>query len=163
MTVSVYGLSLAQWLRSVVGDLSVCNMLIILNILTVRLARFALFREQSRLYLLIGVALLGVAFYPFALGVSGFDPYRLGYAPLLLSFTLCALSIISWLGGHRALATIILLPLLAFNLQLLESSNLWDYLLDPILVIYALVQLLLTWKRSAFNKAAKFSSSSNSA
>jgi hypothetical protein len=53
---------------------------------------------------------------------------------------LALVSAVSWLKGLRDLAVILLLPLLAFNLHLLESANLWDYLLDPVLMIYAVVQ-----------------------
>lgn len=139
----VYGLSIAQWLRSALGDLSILTLVVFSNILMQRLFNYRLLAPATRNILLLGVALVGVVFYPLALGVSAFDPYRLGYAPVLMSVLLCLASIIAWLGTMRGLAIILLLPLLAFNLHLLESYNLWDYLLDPILLIYALLQGLL--------------------
>lgn len=155
MTVPVYSLSLAEWLRSVVGDLSVLTMLVLINILTQRLGRFDLLSATSRPYLFIAVALLGIVFYPLALGASEFDPYSMGYAPFTLVLVVCALSIIAWLGSQRKLAVMLLLPLLAFNLTLLESTNLWDYLLDPVLVIYAVVQVLIALKGIALHKTSK--------
>jgi len=143
MFVPVYGLTFAQWLRSVVGDLSVLSLVIFSNILAQRLFNLKLLEASARNTLLAGVALVGVVFYPLALGVSAFDPYRLGYAPVLMSAVLSIFSIYAWLKINRLLAIILLLPLLAFNLHLLESSNLWDYLIDPILLIYALTQLLV--------------------
>ena len=139
----VYGLSIAQWLRSALGDLSILTLVVFSNILMQRLFNYRLLAPATRNTLLLGVALVGVVFYPLALGVSAFDPYRLGYAAVLMSVLLCLASIIAWLGTMRGLAIILLLPLLAFNLHLLESYNLWDYLLDPILLIYALLQGLL--------------------
>jgi hypothetical protein len=139
----VYGLSIAQWLRSALGDLSIPTLVVFSNILMQRLFNYRLLAPATRNTLLLGVALVGVVFYPLALGVSAFDPYRLGYAPVLMSVLLCLASIIAWLGTMRGLAIILLLPLLAFNLHLLESYNLWDYLLDPILLVYAVVQGLL--------------------
>jgi len=143
MFVPVYGLTFAQWLRSVVGDLSVLSLVIFSNILAQRLFNLKLLEASARNTLLAGVALVGVVFYPLALGVSAFDPYRLGYAPVLMSAVLSIFSIYAWLKINRLLAIILLLPLLAFNLHLLESTNLWDYLIDPILLIYALTQLLV--------------------
>ena len=139
----ISGLSIAQWLRSALGDLSILTLVVFSNILMQRLFNYRLLAPATRNSLLLGVALVGVVFYPLALGMSAFDPYQLGYAPVLMSALLCLASIIAWLRTMRGLAIILLLPLLAFNLHLLESYNLWDYLLDPILLIYALVQCLL--------------------
>lgn len=143
LLVPVYGLSVSQWLHSVVGDLSITSLIILINILSQRLLNFSLLKPSSRRYLLLGIALVGVAFYPLALGVSAYDPYQLGYAPLTLTALLVLLSLAAWLLSMRDLAFVLLLPLVAFNLHLLESSNLWDYLLDPVVLIYALVQSVL--------------------
>lgn len=136
----VSGLTIAQWLRSVTGDLSVLALVIFSNILAQRLFNFKLVQTTTIKPLLLGVAVTGVVFYPMALGVSAFDPYQLGYASVLMSALLCLASIIAWLSAKRELAIILLLPLIACNLHLLESANLWDYLLDPILWVYASVQ-----------------------
>lgn len=136
----VSGLSLAQWLRSVVGDLSILTLLLFLNILAQRLFDRNLLASATRNILLLGVIPVGMVFYPLALGVSEFDPYRLGYSPVLMTAMLSLASISAWMRAKQGLAIILLLPLIAFNLHLLESANLWDYLLDPILLIYAVVQ-----------------------
>jgi hypothetical protein len=141
--IPIHGLSIAQWLRSTLGDLSIITLVVFSNILAQRLFKYRLLAPTTLNSLLLGVALAGVVFYPLALGVSEFDPYQLGYAPVWMSALLCIASIIAWLTAMRGLAIILLLPLLAFNLHLLESYNLWDYLLDPILLIYALIQGLL--------------------
>ena len=139
----IHGLSIAQWLRSALGDFSILTLVVFSNVLAQRLFNYRLLAPITRHTLLLGVALVGVVFYPLALGVSAFDPYQLGYSPLVMSVLLCFASIIAWLRAMRVLAIILLLPLLAYNLHLLESYNLWDYLLDPILLLYALVQGLL--------------------
>ena len=140
MLIPLYGLSIAQWLRSAVGDLSVLTMVILLNILSKRLFDFNLLKPVSRQYLLWGIVITGTLFYPFALGVGSVDPYHYGFAPVGLSVLLTLLSIVSWIAGKRDLAVVVLLPLLSFNLQMLESGNLWDYVIDPVLFMYALVQ-----------------------
>lgn len=145
-TLPVFGLTVAQWLRSVAGDFSFYMLLIILNIIAFRLFQYNLLDVQTRRKLLLGVAWAGIIFYPLALGVGEFDPYRLGYSPLVLATLIVLLSIYCWFTSQRKLAVVLLLPLLAYNFQLLESTNLWDYLLDPVLVIYAFTQLLLDIK-----------------
>ena len=153
--VPVYGLSVGLWLRSVVGDLSVISMIIFANILAQRLFSFNLVEAASRNILLSAVVVLGVVFYPLALGVSSFDPYHFGFSPLLMSVMLALCSIAAWLRARRGLAVILLLPLLAFNLHLLESANLWDYLLDPILWLYALTQRVSSLKFIQANKKGR--------
>ena len=148
--IPVYGLSITQWLRSVEGDLSVLSLVIFVNILAQRLFNFTLVEPASRNKLLLGVVLIGLVFYPLALGVSAFDPYRLGYSPVLMSVLLCLISVVAWYKSLPALAIILLLPLVAFNMHMLESTNLWDYLLDPILLIYAVVQSTLSSQFSGF-------------
>lgn len=155
MFVPVYGLTFAQWLRSVVGDLSVFTLLIFANILAQRLLNQNLLPSVTRNKLLPGIVVVGVVFYPLALGVSEFDPYRLGYAPVLMTALLCLVSMFAWMSAYRGLAVILLLPLIAFNLQLLESTNLWDYLLDPVLFSYALAQIGLKMKLFMLNKFAE--------
>lgn len=138
--VPVSGLSAAQWLRSVVGDSSILTWVILSNILAQRLFGFTLLGSQTRKHLLLGVTLAGTVFYPLALGLGSVDPYHLGYSPLSMVVLIALASIFTWFRGQRDLAVVLLLPLLAFNLQVLESANLWDYLLDPVLLIYALIQ-----------------------
>ncbi len=157
MLVPLNGLTLAQWLRSVVGDMSVLTLFMLLNILAKRLSLFNIINELSFKTLLFGVLLTGVLFYPLALGLGTFDPYRLGYEPAGLSVALLLLSVTAWFGRMRDLAVLLPLPLLAFNLHLLESSNLWDYLLDPVIFVYAFVQSALDLKANWLQKASRVS------
>jgi hypothetical protein len=140
-TVPLAGSTLAQWLRSVLGDLSVFTLVLLADIAARRWWNHTLLAPATRKTLLLGAAVIGVVFYPLALGVGPLDPYRLGFAPTLLVAALCLGSISAWLMRARGLAVILLLPLLAYNLHLLEADNLWNYLLDPVLVVYALVQI----------------------
>jgi len=148
--VPVNGLSISQWVRSALGDLSVLTVVILANIAVQRLFSVHLLSPDARKNLLPGIALLGVLFYPLALGLGPVDPYAFGFAPVWMTVLLVLASVMGWLSGRRDLAVILLLPLVAFNLQLLESNNLWDYLLDPILVAYAMVQVLKSMNFSYF-------------
>jgi len=136
----LHGLSLAQWLRSVIGDSSILTLLVLSNILLQRLFSRQLLQPASRQFLLMGIVVTGVILYPLALGWGSVDPYQWGYTAQWMGLLLILISLVLWLRGMHDLAVVLLLPLLAFNMQLLESHNLWDYFLDPVLLIYALLQ-----------------------
>jgi len=81
--------------------------------------------------------------YPLALGWGKFDPYGWGwyFSPLFLAgATLTGLLV--WRNNRFGL--LLLLSILAFHLRLLESTNYWDYLLDP---VYCLVSVFALGRR----------------
>jgi hypothetical protein len=136
------GLPAAGYVRGLLGDLSIVTLLLLGNALWFGLGNRPWFNDSSRSLSLAAIAVVGALFYPLALGLSGFDPYQLGYAGFFLPSMLLILSLTAWFTGRRAPAVLLLLPVVAYNLQLLESDNLWDYLLDPWLVIYSWMWLL---------------------
>ena len=71
--------------------------------------------------------------YPLALGISPFDPYALGYHGRVrgLLVALALVAVFAWWRGRLLLLLALLLGVGAFRLEALESTNLWDYLLDP--------------------------------
>ncbi|MBT4494971.1 MAG: hypothetical protein HOC70_17145 [Gammaproteobacteria bacterium] len=85
--------------------------------------------------------------YPTALGFTPVDLYRLGFQPVVLGpivFMLFAVSVwfSSWLPA-------IMLPtgFIAFYFGCLESDNLWDYLIDPVITIYAITLVVIERRR----------------
>ena len=78
--------------------------------------------------------------YPTALGWGDWDAYRLGWGSWGLWGTLLALSLVFWVKGLRLLPVLVGLALFAWSAGLMESANLWDYLVDPWLAIAALFQ-----------------------
>jgi len=55
---------------------------------------------------------------------------------------LLALCLLCWIQGLRLLPVLVGLSLLAWSAGLMESTNLWDYLMDPWLAMIALFQCL---------------------
>ncbi|MBI4938165.1 MAG: hypothetical protein HY846_08110 [Nitrosomonadales bacterium] len=147
------GLPLAGYLRGATGDLSIISLLL----LALALTRFMVapmpegessapsFRNseggKGRQALLLLVALAAAWLYPMALGIGLFDPYRLGYGSPWLVGGLLLLALAACFRGLFWVALPIALAVLAWAIGWHESGNLWDYLLDPLLAIYAAVAL----------------------
>lgn len=142
---------LAGFVRSITGDLSVPTLLLLTLSLLRVLSDRVLFDEQNRTAMLKAMLLIAVLFYPFALGFSLFDPYRLGYGGLWLLAALLGLAVWSSLRYSTLLALCVAAAVMAWSVDWYESTNLWDYLLDPWLAIYALAVLVkgqwLRWRK----------------
>jgi len=105
------------------------------SVTTVALALLYWHRPRYYEWLFPVIAMTGIALYTTTIGLQTFNMYRLGfslYAPL-------ALAIVAALVATRApkIAVIALIVIVAFDLHLYRSRNLFDYALDPILVATA--------------------------
>lgn len=145
LSVPLWGLSLAGLLRGFTGDLSMMTLLFLLLVLVQTLAGKPLVQEDNRHQALKAIAIAGALFYPFALGFSPFDPYRLGYGSLWLMLPLLGFAAWAALRHSILLALGIALAVAAWSIGWYESPNLWDYLLDPWLVIYAIATQAKRW------------------
>jgi len=142
----VFGLSLAGWLRGMVGDLSIISLLLLASALWVRLRKSenSLWSERDRHFLLLVVSVFALLLYPFALGISLFDPYRLGFASIVFIVALAALVAWAIYRGLVLLPLALSLAVLAWSQQIYESTNLWDYLIDVPLALYAIAAILMS-------------------
>jgi hypothetical protein len=95
--------------------------------------------------MLKAILLAAILFYPLVLGLGMFDPYRLGYANLWFMLTLLGLAVWSSLRYSTLFALCIALAVAAWGAGWYESPNLWDYLLDPWLALYACAVLVKIW------------------
>ncbi len=85
--------------------------------------------------------LAGVVLYPMALGIGAFDPYGAGWHFSWLFVILLCVTLLLLFFKNR-FSVVLLATILAYDLHLLESGNLWDYLVDPILVLAAIIGLI---------------------
>ncbi|MDE2117812.1 MAG: hypothetical protein KGJ19_04375 [Betaproteobacteria bacterium] len=131
------GLPAAAYVRGVIGDLSITSLvLLMLAILRPLFGwRSSASKAGFTLQILITIAALGL--YPLALGLGYFDPYRLGYGNLWFLSVLLVVALAACFRGLPVVALCIALAVLAWDIGWYESNNLWDYLLDPLLSIYA--------------------------
>jgi hypothetical protein len=86
----------------------------------------------------VPIALIAIVFYPLALGFGMVDPYAWGYGSLSLLIASILFAIMCGLAGWTKGVWIFSLAMIAWAAQWHESTNLWDYLLDPFLAIWAL-------------------------
>lgn len=80
----------------------------------------------------VALALAGFALYPAATGFLDYDTYPLGYSGYLLPAAVAALIAYALFRGFRIIAITLNLAVVAFLLNVGESRNLWDYLIDPV-------------------------------
>ena len=133
-------LPVAGYVRGVTGDLSIMTSLLLWSYFffptTARMTDFSKYLCQS------GVVLVALCFYPCALGLSMIDPYAWGYGSLIFLAAIISSGFCMWLAKWNRLVTLLALSLLAWCFSLHESTNLWDYLLDPFLACWCIVSLL---------------------
>jgi hypothetical protein len=143
-------MSWAQYSHGIFGDLSIVTIVL--------LGRYLLYPDASKLQskqLFVLIAMTGLLFYPGALGLGMPDPYRLGYfttyngllGPMLFLAILAMLLLVAYIRSHLLIMLCLVVAIIGFKLQLMTSTNLWDYLVDPLIVIYALVSVGVYFSR----------------
>lgn len=70
------------------------------------------------------------------------DPYAWGYGSITFLIAVLVFAVVCALANWTKGAWIIAIAIIAWAAQWHESSNLWDYLLDPFLAIWALISFV---------------------
>lgn len=142
-------LSPSEYLRGLTGDLSITSVLLLGAVAWELFTGRQLISVRDRWGVFACIALAGLSLYPMTLGLGAFDPYELGYRPLALLAALLALAVCGYLRGNLA-AFLIPIVVLAWSAGAMESTNLWDYMVDPLVFLYAvgwLVAASIRWIR----------------
>ena len=124
-------LPLSAYVRGVTGDLSVVTMLLLWSAVLPS-------AKKTPLGFKVPLALIAMVFYPFALGLGMIDPYAWGYGSISFLIAVILFAVICGLVGWVKGVWILSLAIIAWAAHWHESANLWDYLLDPFLAIWAL-------------------------
>jgi hypothetical protein len=101
----------------------------------------AAIETRHRYAMMALIALASLALYPMALGIGMYDPYRLGYGSPYFVSVLLLLALAAWIMKYPVIALCISMAFLAWTVGWYESGNLWDYLIDPFVSVYALSAL----------------------
>jgi hypothetical protein len=129
--------------RGVFGDSSITALFFYIALVLQQTVSWQLYRERELVLLRRLVLVTAILLYPFALGLTQFDSYSLGYANPWMLAALLVFTLFFWFRQYYFLATMVTLAVIASSLHLLESRNLWDYLIDPAFVLI----MLLSWFR----------------
>ncbi len=130
-------LQAAELIRGVTGELSVSTLIFLFVALFM-----PSFQTHDKRLFLVFIALGALFLYPLSLGLGAFDPYRLGFGNIGLIIFFALIGVIAHFKNAVLVPLAISLAFLAFALQMDESTNFWDYLIDPLIAIYAIVALI---------------------
>ena len=125
-------LPLSAYVRGVTGELSIVTMLLLWTSMLPA-------AQKTPLGFKVVVALIAIAFYPLALGLGMLDPYAWGYGSIGFLIATIFFAIACGLAGWTKGVWILSIAIIAWTVHWHESANLWDYLLDPFLAIWALL------------------------
>ena len=133
-------LPIVAYVRGVSSDLSLTSVALACLGLWQGLYGRALVENFEKTPLFAVVLAAGIFLYPTALGWGDWDAYKLGWGSYGMLLGLLALGITFWYQGLRLLPMLIALALLGWVAGVMESGNLWDYLIDPWLVVFAFLE-----------------------
>jgi len=139
-------LPLAAYVRGVIGDLSIVTMLLLWTSLLSG-------SKPAPLAFKVSVACIAIVFYPLALGFGMIDPYAWGYGSILFFIAVLLFAVVCGLANWSKGVWMIAIAILAWAAHWHESANLWDYLLDPFLAIWALMAVFGVFYKRRRDKA----------
>ena len=139
-------LPLAAYVRGVIGDLSIVTMLLLWTSLLSG-------SKPAPLAFKVSVACIAIVFYPLALGFGMIDPYAWGYGSILFFIAVLLFAVVCGLANWSKGVWMIAIAILAWAAHWHESANLWDYLLDPFLAIWALMAVFGVFYKRCRDKA----------
>lgn len=143
-----------QWLRGVFGDPAITTVVWLLLWLVGKASGGRFEVPGSRSQALVTLGLLALFLYPMALGVGAWDPYRDGFSPTWLLGLIAALGLWGWWQRNWLLVLLLASATVAYGLGMKESSNYWDYLLDPFIALYCWLALLARgWRTLGIGKS----------
>jgi hypothetical protein len=130
LLIPIEGISIARWIAGINANFSIPLTAILTVAVCERVFARPVFAQVDWTACWSFGAIGGLALYPLALGLSSFDPYEWGWHFSPLFVIIAALTV--WLiWKQNRFGFLLLLAATAFHLRLLESTNYWDYLLDP--------------------------------
>jgi len=136
------GLPPAAYLRGIMGDLSITSQLLLILTLLQYLTKWQPFQHQRKTLFWAIIVLPALVLYPLVLGIGYVDPYRLGFGNAWFLASLFIITLAAYWKRFYLIVLCIALAVFAWSVGWNEANNLWNYLLDPFVAIYAIGALL---------------------
>ncbi len=134
------GLFLSRWLISINANFSIPLTALVFSKVWENASGIRLLDRKVFLSSCIFGITAGLALYPMALGLGRLDPYEFGWSFSWLFVLLMVITLMLVFMKNR-FGVVLVACILGYDLQLLESPNLWDYLVDPFLMLFSGVAL----------------------
>ena len=146
------GVNVAGYMRGLLGDLSITTAGLLACSIVGHMMNRDILSEDDRRCVLMVVAISGLFLYPLTLGLMWVDPYRLGYNSFSLIYLILILVALCIMGYRSRRDATLFIPagMIAFTWGFLESTNLWDYLIDPLVTVYAWAWIMMGIRRRKF-------------
>ena len=150
----VGGLSVVRWVASFSSNFSIPLSGILVVAIMEESFSWRLFSPTDWKTTWLFGSVASLVLYPSALGLGQIDAYSWGWGcgPVLI---VVALLCIILLWTKNRLGILLLLSLAAFTMSLQESTNFWDYLVDPIYGVLSIGALLERWLAQSKPKKKK--------
>ena len=132
----------SHYLRVLTGDLCILSFVWLTAGTIQTLLNGERIRSKQDRFTAIAALVISLFLYPSALGLSPLDTYSFGYSPVYLGPFIFFLFVLAVWLNYWIMASSAVLALAAYHFGLMESNNLWDYLIDPVILIYSLCILV---------------------
>jgi len=134
------GMPLARWLISINANFSIPLTVLIFSKVWENALHIRLLDSKALLSSYIFGLMASLGLYPMALGLGRFDPYSFGWSFSWLFVLLMVITFVLLFTKNR-FGIVLGVCILCYDLQVLESTNLWDYLVDPFFTLTSSVVL----------------------
>ena len=126
------------YIRGVTGDISLVSLCWLFTAFISKVTGKSLVSQQQRTLNVVAIGMLALVLYPATLGLVQTDPYVWGYQANSMLITLAIIAVAMWLAGNYHLTLWLSLAVLGFAFKIMESTNLWDYIIDAWLAIFVI-------------------------
>lgn len=134
--VPIDGLPLAAYPRSLLDDPALTTVLWMAYAVALRFQPGLRITLHHRFEVVVCFAVLTLLLYPAALGLTYIDPYRLGFDVRVLLALILMVTFGFWLRRNYFGVLLLAGATLGFVVDLKNSDNYWDYLIDPLIGLY---------------------------
>lgn len=139
--IPINDLIILAYVRGVTSDLSITSIILLSYFIAGAYSGESYISMTDKQTLQFVILITAILLYPFALGLGPWDSYATGYGSTWLYGLLLIVTFWLYIQQRLFIVGVILAGTMAYLFSLLASQNLWDYLIDPILVTTVLVQV----------------------